>query len=122
MATYDGGHPSHETYGCLARPEVQPTGSLRRRRERKGHDGSPHRIRKCELLLDKTKELVSAGHGIAPDLIYARGVPDFPSLDSTSFNKTQCTLILIEIGFCRDFGCDNKFEKNITRSVVHYFC
>ncbi len=53
-----------------------------------------------------------AGHGTAPDLIYARGVSDAPSPDPTSFDKKQCILIIVEIGFCRDVDCDSKIEKN----------
>ena len=55
--------------------------------------------------------MFKAGHGTAPDLIYAREVPNTPSPDPTSFDKKQCTLILVEIGFCRDLGCDTKFDK-----------
>jgi len=55
--------------------------------------------------------MFEAGHGTAPDLIYARGVPDAPSRDPTSFKRRQCTLIIVEIGFCRDLGCEIKFEK-----------
>ena len=29
-----------------------------------------------------------------------------------SFDKKQCTLIIVEIGFCMDLGCDIKLEKN----------
>ena len=52
-----------------------------------------------------------AGHGTSPSLIYARGVLDAPSPDPTSFDIKQCTLIIVEIGFCTDLGCDIKFEK-----------
>jgi hypothetical protein len=55
--------------------------------------------------------LFEAGHGTSPDLIYARGFPDAPSPDSTSFDKKQCTLIIVEIGFFKDLGCDVKFYK-----------
>ena len=55
--------------------------------------------------------LFDAGHGTTPDLVYARGVPNTPSPDPTSFDKKQCTLIIVEIGFCRDLGCDVKFDK-----------
>jgi hypothetical protein len=51
----------------------------------------------------------------APDPIYARGLPNSSSLDPNPFNKIQCTLILVEIGFCRNFGCDNKMAKKIER-------
>jgi len=39
------------------------------------------------------------------------GVLDSHSPDPTSFNKTRCTLILVEVGFYRDFGCDTKIAK-----------
>ncbi len=47
--------------------------------------------------------------------LYARGVPDTPSSDPTSFNKKLCSLIIVEIGFCRDLGCEDKLEANITK-------
>ncbi len=59
--------------------------------------------------------LFAAGHGTAPDLIYARGVPDSPSPDPTSFDRKQCTLIIIEIGFCRDLGCVEKLEEKTSK-------
>ncbi len=55
--------------------------------------------------------LFEAGHGTTPYLIYARGVPNTPFPDPTSIDKKKCTLIIVEIGFCRDLGCDIKFEK-----------
>ncbi len=56
--------------------------------------------------------LFDGKHGTAPDLIYARGVQYTSSPDPTSFNKMQCTIIIVEIGFCRDLGCDIKFDEN----------
>ncbi len=55
--------------------------------------------------------MFEAGHGTTPDLIYARGVPDTPFPDPTYFDKKHCNLIIIEIGFYRDLGCDAKFDK-----------
>jgi len=55
--------------------------------------------------------MFEARHGTAPDLIYARGVQDTPSSDPTSFDRKQFTLIIVEIGFCRDIGFDDKFDK-----------
>ena len=60
--------------------------------------------------------LFDAGNGTAPDLIYARGVPNTPSPDPTSFNKKQRTLIILEIGFCRYLGYDIKFEENTEKT------
>jgi hypothetical protein len=59
--------------------------------------------------------LFEAGHGTAPDLIYARGVPDSPDPNPNTFDRKQCTLIIIEIGFCRDFGCVEKLEEKSSK-------
>jgi len=64
---------------------------------------------------EETQEINAAGHGRAPDLIYAGGVPDSPSPDPTSFDKKLCFLIIIEVGFCRDLGCDAKLEAKTTK-------
>jgi len=72
---------------------------------------SPSRIPDWVISHEETQMMFEAGHGTAPDLIYARGVPDTPSPDPTSFDRKQCTLIIVEIGFCRDLGCDTKFDK-----------
>jgi hypothetical protein len=77
---------------------------------------SPSRIPDWVSPHEETQLLFEAGHGTAPDLIYARKVPDIPSPDPTSFDKKQCTLILVEIGFCRDLGCDIKFEKKTEKN------
>jgi hypothetical protein len=72
---------------------------------------TPNRIPYWVLLHAETLMLFESGHGTTPDFIYARGVPGTPSPDPTSFNTKQCILILIETGFCRDLGCDVKFDK-----------
>ena len=64
---------------------------------------------------ETTQTLFEAGHGTAPDRIYARGVPNSPSLDPTSFDRKQCTLIIIEVGVCRDFGCVEKLEEKTSK-------
>ena len=55
--------------------------------------------------------LFDAEHGTTPDLIYGRCVTNTPSPESTSFDKQHYTLIIVEIGFCRDLGCDVKLDK-----------
>ncbi len=46
-----------------------------------------------------------ADHGTAPNLIYAREIPDTPDPDPDAFDRKKCNLILIEVGSCMDFGC-----------------
>jgi hypothetical protein len=72
---------------------------------------APSRIPDWVLPHAQTQMMFDAGHGTTPDLIYARGVPNTPSPDPTSSNKKQCTRIIIEIGLCRDLGCDIKFNE-----------
>ena len=72
---------------------------------------APSRIPDWVLPREETQTMFEAGHDTTPDLIYARGIPDTPSPDPTSFDRKQCTLIIDEIGFCRDLGFDVKFDK-----------
>jgi hypothetical protein len=51
------------------------------------------------------------GHGTAPDLIYTRGIPNTPDPGRSALDKRTCTLMLIEIGFSRDLGCDKKHKE-----------
>jgi hypothetical protein len=72
---------------------------------------TPSRIPDWVLPHEESQIFFEAGNGTSPDLIYAKGAPDTPSLDSTSFDRKQCTLIIVEIGFYKDLGCDTKFDK-----------
>jgi hypothetical protein len=72
---------------------------------------APSRIQDWVLPHEETQMLYEVGHCTAPDLIYARGVPNTPSPDPTSFDRRQCTLILVEIGLCMDLNCDIKHAK-----------
>lgn len=51
------------------------------------------------------QSLINEGQGAAPDLIYARGIPDFPATPTTPAHRLECALLVVEIGFCRDLGC-----------------
>ena len=54
----------------------------------------------------------------APDIIYARGEPADPSLDFDAFNMMDCTLILFEVGFCRDLGCHQKYTEKTDKYLL----
>ncbi len=56
-----------------------------------------------------------AGHGTAPDLIYARGVPDTPSPDPSTIDRKKYNFILIEVGFCQDFGCHKRLQQKTAK-------
>ena len=66
---------------------------------------APRYIPAWALPQEDLDNLMAAGAGAAPDIVYARGVPADPSLDIDAFNKKDYSLILIEVGFCRDLGC-----------------
>ena len=53
----------------------------------------------------------AAGAGVAPDIIYARGVPADPSPEIDSFNRKESSLLLFEVGFCMDLGYHKKREE-----------
>ena len=56
-----------------------------------------------------------AGHGTAPNLIYASGVPGTPTPDPGTFNNKQCNLIIIEVGLYQDFGCHKKLQEKTAK-------
>ncbi len=55
-----------------------------------------------------------------PDLIYAKGVRDTPNPGKTNFDKKLYTLILIEIMFSRDLGCDKKKHAEKTEKYFSF--
>jgi len=61
--------------------------------------------------------LFLGGYGTAPDRIYARGVSNTPSPDPNTFDRKKCSLILIEVGFCNDFGCHKRLQEKTTKYV-----
>ena len=63
------------------------------------------------LSTEQTNKLRHQGLGVTPDLIYARGVPNVPNPNPSSFNKAECTLLLIEVGFGSDLNLKAKLEE-----------
>ena len=76
---------------------------------------APTRISEWVLPHETHDTLFGAEHGTAPDLIYARGVPDTPSPDPNIFDRMKCNLILVEVGFCRDFGCNTQHQEKTAK-------
>ncbi len=52
--------------------------------------------------------LMAAGAGATPYIIYAPGVPADPTTDPDSFDRKDCSLVLFEIDFGSDLGCHDK--------------
>ena len=44
-----------------------------------------------------------------------KGFFDIISLDPTSFDRKTCPILIVEIGFCRDLGCNDKIAENTTK-------
>ena len=76
---------------------------------------APSRIPDWKLPHETQEALFRARHGTAPDLIYARGVPDTPSPDPITLDRKKCNLILIEVGFCQDFGCHKRLQEKTAK-------
>ena len=76
---------------------------------------APSYIPEWVLPAAELQALIDAGKGAAPDLIYARGVPSFPAPHLSQFQRSECTLLLIEVGFCRDLGCTEKRAEKQTK-------
>ena len=77
---------------------------------------APDRILEWILPRAAQDTLCQAGHGTAQDLIYAREIPNTPNPDPRAFDRKKCNLILIEVGFCRDFGCHSKLQEKTTNT------
>ncbi len=72
---------------------------------------APRYILAWVLPQENLYNLMAAGVGATPDIIYARGVPADPSPHIDSFNRKDCSLILLEIGLCRGLGCHKKLNE-----------
>ena len=44
-------------------------------------------------------------------------MPDTPTPDPTTFDRKKCNLILIEVGFRRDFRCHAKLQEKTAKYV-----
>jgi hypothetical protein len=62
---------------------------------------APTRIPDWILPHETHEALFREGYGTAPDPIYATGVPDTPAPDPSTFDRKQCVLIIIAVGFCQ---------------------
>jgi hypothetical protein len=56
-------------------------------------------------------KLTAARAGAAPVNIYARELPLDPTPDPDPFDRKDFSLILFEISFCSDLGCQDKLAK-----------
>ena len=76
---------------------------------------APRYIPEWVISAEKLAPLRRRKLGIVPDLIYARGLPNVPNPDPKTFDKSKCSLLIVEVGFCRDLGCEEKREKKRTK-------
>ena len=76
---------------------------------------APSYIPEWVLPQEDLNVLREAGEGAAPDLIYVRGIP--PDIDpfTTQFDRKDCNIIIVELGFCRDLGLPDKLLEKHTK-------
>jgi hypothetical protein len=72
---------------------------------------APRYIPAWALPQEDLDSLIAAGAGAAPDIVYARGMPSNLTSDFNAFNRKDCSLLLFEVGFCRDLGCHEKYKQ-----------
>ena len=72
---------------------------------------APRYIPAWVLPKEDLDSLMAVGAGATSDIIYARGVPTDPTLDPEFFACKNRSLVLFEIGFCRDLGCQEKLTN-----------
>ena len=60
---------------------------------------------------EDTQLLLDTGLGGAPDLIYARGIPASINPETTPFDKTKCSLVVVEVGFYQDWSYHKKIQE-----------
>jgi hypothetical protein len=51
------------------------------------------------------------GLGVTPDLVFGVGVPSVVDSEDADWKRCNCTLILIEVGFCADLRCHLKLQE-----------
>ena len=63
-----------------------------------------------DWLLSNTDQqrLIQSGHGVAPDIVYAKGVPNLRDPPDSSYDPAQCVILLVEVGFCQDLRLQAK--------------
>jgi hypothetical protein len=53
--------------------------------------------------------------GVTPDLVFGVGVKDFADPNAGPLIRQDCTLILIEVGFCADLRCHLKLQAKLDK-------
>jgi hypothetical protein len=69
----------------------------------------PHYLPDWVLPPEDSDALRALAQGVTPDLVYGVGVPDVMDPSLAAFCRKDCSLILIEVGFCADLRCHAKF-------------
>ena len=62
-----------------------------------------------------SNHLRACGHGVTPDLVFGLGVPDVTDPTLAKFDRSKCTLVLIEVGFCADLRCHQKHQAKLDK-------
>ena len=76
--------------------------------------GAPNRLgRFVHKASANSWALLSEGAGLAPDIVYARGVPNLTPPPLHSYTPRQCSLLLVEVGFCQDLRLQTKEQLKL---------
>ena len=100
---------STDTNACLSHTQSQMSDSDAET------SAAPCHIPPWILSESVTTALRNSGHGVSPDLIYARGVLNSLRTHTITFEKQQCSLLLVEVGFGADLNLKRKTEEKTTK-------
>ena len=74
---------------------------------------APRYLNEWVLPLGEKQRLISEGAGLAPDIVYARGVPNLTPPPLHSYTPRQCSLLLVEVGFRQDLRLQTKEQLKL---------
>jgi hypothetical protein len=84
-------------------------------RQDKGPAPPPKYLPDWVLSTISSDHLRACGQGVTPDLVFGINVPDVNDPSLAVLDRSKCTLVLIEVGFCADLRCHQKYQAKLDK-------
>ena len=72
---------------------------------------TPRRLPDWLLPEDVSDALREEAAGVTPDIVMVHGVKDFLIPDPSTYDRSKCRVVIIEVGFCADLRCAGKLQQ-----------
>ena len=72
---------------------------------------APRRLPEWLLPGDISDALREVAAGVTPDIVMVHGVSDVLLPDPTTYDRSKCRVVIIEVGFCADLRCAAKLQQ-----------